>query len=83
VVDEIEMDTKEVDQKYIRKSSSTSQQKTSIVKVGVDKGWLRLRWTYQAKRYTLTLGLSDSPVNRVYAEQKSKVIEIFQLAYRF
>jgi integrase len=76
VVEEIEMDTKEVDQKYVRRSSSTSKQKTSIVKVGVDKGWLRLRWTYQAKRYTLTLGLSDSPVNRVYAEQKSKVIEL-------
>jgi integrase len=70
------MAAKEAEERSIKKSGSTSKQKTSIVKVGVDKGWLRLRWTYQAKRYALTLGLSDSPVNRVYAEQKSKVIEL-------
>lgn len=54
----------------------TAQPTKSIVRVGTDKGWLRLRWTYQGRRYALTLGLPDSAANRLYAEQKAKVVEL-------
>lgn len=47
-----------------------------IVQVGADKGWLRLRWTYQGKRYALTLGLPDSNVNTTVAQQKAHQIEL-------
>jgi len=46
------------------------------VKVETDKGWLRLRFSYQGKRYALTLGLPDSKVNRMVAEQKAHQIEL-------
>jgi integrase len=55
---------------------STAKPTKSIVRVGTDKGWLRLRWTYQGRRYALTLGLPDSAANRLYAEQKAKVVEL-------
>lgn len=44
--------------------------------MGADKGWLRLRWTYQGKRYALTLGLPDSNLNRTVAPQKAHQIEL-------
>jgi len=39
------------------------------------KGWLRLRWSYAGKRYTLSMGLPEGKVNRVVAESKAKLIE--------
>lgn len=45
------------------------------VKVEVDKGWLRLRFTYQGKRRALALGLPDSKANRIFAEQKALQVE--------
>ncbi len=47
-----------------------------IVRVGVDKGWLRLRWTHQGKRYALTLGLPVSNVNKIVAAAKAHQIEL-------
>lgn len=47
-----------------------------IIKIGEDKGWLRLRWTFQGKRYALTLGLPDSKTNRVVASRRANEIEI-------
>lgn len=41
------------------------------IKVGTDKGWLRLRWTHEGKRYALTLGLPDTEANRTHAEKKA------------
>jgi integrase len=45
------------------------------VVVCVDKGWLRLRWSWSGHRYTLSIGLPDSKINRVVAERKAKLIE--------
>jgi integrase len=39
------------------------------------KGNLRLRWSYQGKRYCLTLGLTDSPRNRLIAQMKADEID--------
>lgn len=39
------------------------------------KGNLRLRWSYRGKRHCLTLGLADSPRNRVIAQMKADEIE--------
>jgi integrase len=39
------------------------------------KGWLRLRWSYQGKRPTLSLGWKDSPAARVMAQKKANDIE--------
>ena len=39
------------------------------------KGNLRLRWSYQGKRHCLTLGLADSPRNRLIAQMKVDEIE--------
>lgn len=46
----------------------------NLVKVEND-GRLRLRWTYEGKRYVFALGLPDSPINRGSAEQKALRIE--------
>jgi Arm DNA-binding domain len=48
--------------------------KGSVV-VGEFKGWLRLRWSYAGKRYTLSVGLPEGKINRVVAERKAKLIE--------
>ena len=45
------------------------------IKIEADKGWLRLRFTYQGKRKALALGLPDSKANRIFAEQKACQIE--------
>jgi integrase len=47
-----------------------------LIQIGTDRGWLRLRWTYQAKRYALTLGLPDGKVNRIAAVQRASQIEL-------
>ncbi|MGB3312324.1 MAG: tyrosine-type recombinase/integrase [Nodosilinea sp.] len=45
------------------------------VSVGVDRGWLRLRWKVGSKPYTMALGLPDDPVNRALAQKKAADIE--------
>jgi integrase len=45
------------------------------VKVESFKGWLRLRWSYEGQRLTLSLGLPDSVVNRTAAIAKAATIE--------
>lgn len=47
-----------------------------LIQIGTDRGWLRLRWTYQAKRYALTLGLPDGRANRIAAVQRASQIEL-------
>lgn len=53
------------------------------VKVETDKEWLRLRFSHQGKRHTITLGLPDSKVNRTVAEQKARQIELDILSGNF
>jgi integrase len=38
------------------------------------RDFLRLRWSYQGERHTLSLGLPDSKVNREVAESRAKII---------
>lgn len=45
------------------------------VSVGVNRGWLRLRWRHQGQNYTMALGLPDSPINRELAEQQAAIIQ--------
>ncbi|QZZ22265.1 DUF3596 domain-containing protein [Leptothermofonsia sichuanensis E412] len=45
------------------------------VSVKTDRGRLRLIWSWQGKRYFLALGLHDTRLNRVLAEEKAKGIE--------
>jgi len=45
------------------------------VAIGTDRGWLRLYWTLQGKRYYLPLGLPDSRTNRAIAQQRAMLIE--------
>lgn len=45
------------------------------VSVKTDRGRLRLVWSWQGKRYFLALGLHDTRLNRVLAEEKAKSIE--------
>lgn len=46
-----------------------------MVAVSEYRGVLRLRWTYQGERRCLPLGLPDTHINRLVAEQKAKIIE--------
>ena len=48
----------------------------SLVKVENDDGRLRLRFSYGGKRYALAVGLPDSKVNRIVAQQKATQIEL-------
>ncbi len=48
-------------------------QNKKVVRIGVDKGWLRLRWSYQGKRYALTLGLPVSNVNKILAAKAHQI----------
>ncbi|ESA38092.1 site-specific recombinase [Leptolyngbya sp. Heron Island J] len=53
------------------------------VKVNVDKGWLRLRWSYQGKRHVMAIGLLDTPANRALAAAKAEVIRADMLSNQF
>lgn len=67
-------------------SQSVSQPKKKApkgtVSVQVFKDRLRLCWSYCGKRYFLYIGLPDSKVNRVIAEQKARQIEGDTLPFR-
>ena len=56
---------------------------TSKVKVESDRDRLRLRWTHIGRRYTLSLGLSDSPINRRLAERAATTIDLDILSGHF
>lgn len=56
---------------------------TSKVRVNIDRGNLRLRWTIAGQRYTLSLGLPDSPVNRKVAESAALTIDLDILSGNF
>ena len=53
------------------------------VKVESDKGWLRLRFTHAGKRRAFALGLPDTDINRKFAEQKARQIELDILSSNF
>ncbi|MFM2429299.1 MAG: hypothetical protein RLZZ511_512 [Cyanobacteriota bacterium] len=49
--------------------------KLGTVAVQAFRGMLRLRWTYQGERYTLSTGTPDGSLNRTIAEAKARIIE--------
>lgn len=49
--------------------------KHGTVAINSFKGRLRLRWSHEGKRFTLSLELPDSIVNRVVAKGKAAIIE--------
>jgi integrase len=51
------------------------QNRKGTVAVNSFRGVLRLAWTTGGKRYYLYCGLPDTPLNRIVAEGKAKVIE--------
>lgn len=60
-----------------------ARQAKGSVAVGVDRGYLRLRWRVVGQRYTLALGLPDTRTNRAVAERKAKLIEQDIISERF
>ena len=46
------------------------------VAISADRGYLRLRWRWQGKRYSMALGLPDSAVNRASANKRAQQIEL-------
>lgn len=53
----------------------TGKNAKGVVSVEVFRGRLRLRFRYAGQRYSLALGLPDSKVNRLAAEQRANSIE--------
>lgn len=45
------------------------------VKVEAPDGWLRLRWTYEGRRRSLSMGMRDIPLARTLAQSKANIIE--------
>jgi integrase len=52
-------------------------------KLDANRGWLRLRWTFQKKRYALALGIPDTLTNRALAQQRATIIEADMLSGQF
>lgn len=51
--------------------SAVARAKKGSVKVETDRGWLRLRWSWQGRRFNLAMGLPDEPINQTIAERKA------------
>ena len=66
-------------------SQSGRQKKKAkgTVKIESDKGWLRLRFTHAGKRRAFALGLLDTSINRKFAEQRARQIELDILSSNF
>ncbi|MGB3293149.1 MAG: tyrosine-type recombinase/integrase [Phormidesmis sp.] len=59
-----------------RVSAINQESASSLVKVENDEGRLRLRFSYGGKRYAMAIGLPNSSVNRMVAQQKASQIEL-------
>ena len=55
---------------------TTQRSAKGTVSVEVFQERLRLRWRQSGKRYTLSIGLPDSKVNRTVAQQKASQIQL-------
>ena len=53
------------------------------VAIAEQRGWLRLRWTYQKRRYEIGISLPDTPTNRALAQQRAAIIEADMLSGQF
>lgn len=61
----------------------TRKSSKGTVRIENDKGWLRIRFTHQQKRYTFALGLPDTQLNRRVAADKAHKIELDILSDNF
>jgi integrase len=59
-----------------RSSSSSTKGEHGFVSVENHQGRLRIRFRHGDKRYALAVGLPDSTVNRIVAQQKASQIEL-------
>jgi integrase len=66
-----------------RQSGRQKKKAKGTVKIESDKGWLRLRFTQAGKRRAFALGLPDTNINRKFAEQKARQIELDILSSNF
>ena len=68
---------KSIDLNPVSQSLSQSRKKAAkgTVVIQVFKERLRLVWSYAQERYFLYLGLPDSKINRLHADQKARQIE--------
>lgn len=68
---------KSIDLNSVSQSLSQSRKKAAkgTVVIQVFKERLRLVWSYAHQRYFLYLGLPDSKINRLHADQKARQIE--------
>ena len=66
-----------------RETGRQKKKPKGTVKVESDKGWLRLRFTYGGKRRAFALGLPDTNINRKFAEQKARQIELDIISSNF
>lgn len=66
-----------------RQSGRQKRKAKGTVKVESDKGWLRLRFTHAGKRRAFALGMPDTIINRKFAEQKARQIELDILSNNF
>ena len=66
-----------------RQSGRQKRKAKGTVKIESDKGWLRLRFTHAGKRRAFALGLPDTIINRKFAEQKARQIELDILSNNF
>jgi integrase len=57
-------------------SAKSGRTGRSIIKIESDDDRLRLRFSHAGKRYAMALGLPDSAVNRLVAQQKAAQIEL-------
>ncbi|MEM6256400.1 MAG: tyrosine-type recombinase/integrase [Cyanobacteria bacterium P01_D01_bin.156] len=57
-------------------SPTSNEARQSTVKIESDDGRLRLRFSYGGKRYAMAVGLPDSKVNRIVAQQRAAQIEL-------
>ena len=66
-----------------RQSGRRKKKAKGTVKIESDKGWLRLRFTHAGKRRAFALSLPDTIINRKFAEQKARQIELDILSSNF
>lgn len=66
-----------------RQSGRQKKKAKGTVKIESDKGWLRLRFTHSGKRRAFAIGLPDTIINRKFAEQKARQIELDILSSNF
>ena len=59
-----------------KRKAAKGSVKVGTVTSSAGRDWLRLIWSYKGKRYTMSLGLEDTSLNRKIAERLALQIEV-------